>query len=488
MVDTESPLLPRALRWFMPSLTQWLWLLLLLILLAQPWRTMMVASDGDTCVHWRVGEWMLQHHQIIRTDVFSNSRVGQPVISKEWLAEILFALAGRLGGLYGIAALAALVIATTFALLHRQLLREGNDILTATVVVLLAAWTASGHWLARPHVFSFLIILLWNDALRRYLRNRCLPALAVTLGLLTLLWVNLHGAFLAGSLIIGAYWIGAFIERDWRTVKALAAVGILCAAVSLINPNGYNLHLHNLEFLHSNYLTNWLVEYSSPNFQSPGSLGFLSWLALWFAVFVLRRPRVSPSDAILLLTWAYFALYAVRNIPLFAILSAPIVAPPLSEYIRAQWRPFTERVRRINDSTQGWPVMLVVACIALVPGPIEMPAKDWPVGAVGFIERYPERFTGNMFNHYIWGGYLMLALPEHRVFVDGRTDFYGESFIREFDATTGLSTNWTQALERYDVAWTLMPTDHRLNLALALLPSWRCVYSDSVAEVFCKGE
>src|SRR5881392_1427150 len=100
-------------HWFLPSLTHWLWLTLLLLLVSQPWRTVMVASDGDACMHWRVGEWMLQHKQIFRTDVFSHTRFGQPIISKEWLSELIFAFAGRLGGLFGVSAVGALVIATT---------------------------------------------------------------------------------------------------------------------------------------------------------------------------------------------------------------------------------------------------------------------------------------------------------------------------------------------------------------------------------------
>ena len=152
-------------------MTQWLWLVILLILLAQPWRTMMVSGDGDTCMHWRVGEWMLQHKQILRSDVFSYTRLGQPIVSKEWLSEIIFAAAGRWWGLYGLAVVAALVIATTFAFLHQQLLRETNDDAAALVVTLVGAWAACTHWLARPHVFSFLLAALWGDALRRFERG-----------------------------------------------------------------------------------------------------------------------------------------------------------------------------------------------------------------------------------------------------------------------------------------------------------------------------
>ncbi|MGH6631568.1 MAG: hypothetical protein ACREB3_17705, partial [Burkholderiales bacterium] len=329
MTERAAQPISRAVRWLLPSLGQWLWLVLLLILLAEPWRTTLVASDGDACMHWRVGDWMLQHKQIIRIDVFSHTRYGQPVISKDWLSEIIFAGAGRVAGLYGIAVVAALVIATTFALLHRQLLREGNELLVSTILTLLAAWAASTHWLARPHVFSFLLALLWNGALRSFDRDGRTKKLAVTLGVLMLLWVNLHGAFLAGLFILGAYWLGAVIEFTRVTdqqaivaarqrIGALTAVGLLCGLVSLLNPSGFKLHLHTLQFLQSEYLTGWLNEYTSPNFQSAGHRGFLIWLAIIFFTLVWRRPRVSASAAVLLLSWTYFALYAVRNIPLMA--------------------------------------------------------------------------------------------------------------------------------------------------------------------------
>jgi hypothetical protein len=474
--------------------------MLLLILLGAPWRTAMVASDGDACMHWRVGQWMLQHRQIIRADEFSHTRLGAPVISKEWLSQILFAGAARVpafndlhvftggismgasfscgpAGLCGIALAAALVIATTLALLHRQLLREGNDALAATVVTLFAAWATSAHWLARPHVFSFLAIFLWNDALRRQ-RLWLLPVL-------TVLWVNLHGGYLAGFLVLGAYWLGALIERDLRNLKALTATGLLCALASLANPNGYRLLVHNIEFLRSGFFRNWLAEYGSTNFHLESSRGFLAWLALMFLTFAWLRPRLPASGIALVISWTYFALYAGRNIPLLAILIAPLLAPAISDALRQRLPALCQRLRATNASARGWPVVaaLAVAIIA-APHPTEMPADDWPVEAVKFIKQQPGRFAGNMFNQYSWGGYLMQELPEHKVFVDGRADFYGRELLEEFDEVTGLRTNWLGVLEKHNVQWTLMPRDHRLNAALALLPDWETAFSNQTATIF----
>lgn len=453
----------------LPTLPQWLGILLLLILTTAGWRTAMVASDGDTCMHWRVGEWMLQHRQLITHDVFSHTRFHAPVISKEWLSQIIFAIAGRLAGLTGLAWIAAVVLAATFALLYRQLLRAGHDLFVSTGIILVVLWAASSHWLARPHLFSLLLMVLWCDSLRRERWLR-LPALM-------LLWVNLHGGFLAAFLVLAAYWLGAALEKNWTRLRILTLTGTLCGLASLINPHGYRQHWHSVQFLQSKFLTGWLAEYASSDFHSAGALGFLTLLAIIFLTLALARPRISTTDAVLLLSWTYFALHSSRNIPLLAIVSAPILAGA----IPARWPEFSRRTLNTSNAGNGW--IAIALTLVLVSVPLRttvIPADTWPVQAVEYIRQHPHKFSGPMFNQYAWGGYLMWALPEHRTFVDGRTDFFGEDLIREFSDTTALQTNWTEALTKYDVQWTLMPQTHRLNLALK---DWSCVYSDSVATI-----
>lgn len=463
--------------WLLPSLSQWLWLVLFLVLLAQPWRTMMVASDGDACMHWRVGDWMLAHKQIIGHDEFSHTRAGAPVISKEWLSALLFAVAGCAGGLFGLSALAALVIATTFALLHWRLVRDGNDLLVATALTLLAAWAACMHWMARPHVFSFLMLLLWHDQVRRVERGGKPWLLAVIM----VLWVNLHGGFLAGFFVLGAYWLGAI--RDPARLRRLSIAALLCVLAVLLNPNGWRLPWHNLQFLRSEFLVNWLAEYATMDFQSREARGFLAWLAVLFVALAWRRPRFTAGESLVLISWTAFALYSRRNIPLMVILSAPLIAPVISEAVGERWRAFSQR---LAVGKRGWPVVAALALAGLlcVPRPTELPPQRWPVSAVEHIRGHSTEFGGRMFNDYVWGGYLLKAWPEQRVFVDGRTDFYGEALIRDYCAVVELKTNWLAVLERYDVEWTLLPRRARLNQALAEIPRWRCAYTDEVAVIY----
>jgi hypothetical protein len=484
-------------RWLMPDFSFCLWLALLLVLLAEPQRISMVASDGDACMHWRVGEDMLRSGQVVRADVYSHTMPGAPVITKEWLAEILFAAAGRLGGLYGLSVLGALVIATTFWLLHRQLLRDGNDLLVATVVTLLAAWAGVIHWLARPHVFTFLMVVLWNNALRRFEADGHAARFAATLAVLMLFWVNLHGAFLVGFVILGAYWLGAAVEFVWPTtavpraaarlkLSVLTLAGLLALAVSLLNPNGWRLHLHNIQFMRSSYLTGLLFEHQPMDLRSPDALGFLVWLAALVTALVLRqRPRLTAAAAILVVGWVCLAFYAVRNIPLMALITAPIVAPAFSARAGGRWRETAQRLGAMNAASNGWLVVMLaaLAAIMLMPRPTEMPPDRWPVNAVKFIKQHPEQFAGRMLNQHVWGGYLMWVMPEHKVFVDGRTDFYGEAFIRDFLDMTQLRPGWREKLDDRKVGWTLLTTDAPLTQALASQPVWRRAYSDPLVTI-----
>ena len=491
--ENNAQPLPPALTWFLPNLSAWLWLILFLFLIADPQRTKLVSGDGDANMHWRVGEYMLETKQIIRADVFSHTMPGSPIVSKEWLAQILFALAGRAGGLTGLTILAAVVIASTFALLHRQLVCEGSDLLVATLLILIAAWASVPHWHARPHVFSFLMLLLWHQAIRRYKRQDCAGRLAVTLGVLTVLWVNLHGGYLAGFIVLGGYWMAALIEfkspEARRKLITLTGIGLLCAVVSLLNPNGYRVHIHNLQFVRSSFFVNWLDEYASNNFHLADSYGLLAWLAILFIALVVFRPRLSTGNWIVLIAWCYFALYAVRNVTFFVILSAPIFAPVLSVAVRGSvLRDTSERITRIDSPNRGWITVLAIATIAvIVASPVtSMPSRSWPVAAVDFIQKNRDQFGGNMFNLYGWGGYLLQTLPEHKVFVDGRADFYGEALVRDYDEVDELRPHCREVLERYEVQWTLLPVNHRLNQALALQHEWQRVYIDEVAVIYCK--
>ena len=480
-------------RWWLPTLSRAIWLAFFLTLILTNWREVLISADGDPCLHWRIGDWMLEHRTVLHADPFSHTRFAAPLVSKEWLAEVLFAAAGNLLGWNGAVLLAALLIATTMWLLHRWLLAEGCELLLATGLLLLAASACSMHWLARPHLLTHLFTIVAAWQLRRFERGE-LPATTLYATLLPLLWLwtNLHGAFFIGFVLIGLYWLAALVERRFAHLRTLTGLGVAGLAVSFLNPNTWRLHAQVVGFLQTPLLAKLTNEFRSPDFHSSSATGFLLLLGVLAVVVLAARPKWRASELLLLGAWVYFALHSVRNLPIFALVATPILAGHLNAWLQSRpaaiYQRFSGRITGLDAAADGqWPVLLAAA---LAVGQLTLPGRQtevlpsqFPVTAVQWLRANPRAVTGEMFNDYGWGGYLMLALPERRVFVDGRNDFYGGAFIEEFEQVDNVTTNWSAVLEKYQVGWTILPRRHALNQVLALDPAWRLIYTDAVAVI-----
>jgi hypothetical protein len=493
-------------RLILPSLSTWLWLLFFLGLGLSNWRLVMINADGDPCLHRRIGNWMIEHRTVVRLEQFSHTRAGAPLVSKEWLSELLFAAAGNSLGWNGVVLLSAALIATCLWLLHRLLLAEGCEVLLATGLVLLAAMACSMHWLARPHLMTHLLAVVFLWQLRAFDRGRVSAAsLSVTLVPLMTLWVNLHGAFFTGLVLIGVFLAGDLFA-DRRKAGTLLAVLAGCLAASLINPNGWRLHAHILEFLRTPVVAKLANEFRSPNFHSGGMTGFALQLLVLVILLIAVRPRLGATDILLIGVWGYFALHAVRNVPIFALVVTPILAEHLNVFLRDVDGSVVMRLyRRIsgvasaaNRQAGGRLVgavavlaMLVVAAKPRLLGgesilATEIMTNRFPVAAVQFLQTQPAAVQGEMFNDYGWGGYLMLMLPGRQVFIDGRNDFYGAALVSEFKVVDDVRPGWEAVLGKYNVGWTILPPKHALNRVLALRPDWRVVYTDETAVVNAK--
>ena len=343
-------------RW-LPTIGLSLWLIFVLGLTLSQWRLVMINADGDTCLHWQLGNWMIQHRAIIRADPFSHTHAGAPIVTMEWLSEVLFAVLGNALGWNGIVLLAAMMIATSLWILQRQLLSEGADMIVATALTLLAGYACSMHWLARPHVASLVFLAYFNWQLHAFESGGTSPRqLWVRLIPLTALWANLHAGFLTGLMLIGVYFSGAAvracIDRDGqrtaalRTMQTLVVAGVGCSLAALLNPNGWGLYRYLANYLQHSTLVGFVSEFRSPSFHSPSTHGFTLLLVVLVLTLIVARPRLSPTE-ILLISWAGFlALRWVRNIPLFAIVVTPIIGRHLSAVLPALLGSWKQRYQK----------------------------------------------------------------------------------------------------------------------------------------------
>ena len=177
-----------AWRWVLPRFADIFFLVFLIILAFTPLSAGLL-GDADTGWHIRTGEQIMATHAVPRADPFSYTMQGKPWYAWEWLYDLAMAAVHHVAGLNGVVLLTAAVISLTFALLFHFLLRRSRNLVVAAMLTLLAAAAAQVHMLARPHIVSWLLALLWVECLYRFAEGN--HAALLWLPWLMLLWVNL---------------------------------------------------------------------------------------------------------------------------------------------------------------------------------------------------------------------------------------------------------------------------------------------------------
>jgi hypothetical protein len=464
----------------------------------------LLSSDGDLARHLRLGETMLARGALLRTDDFSQTAAGKPFLAFEWGSEILYALAARAGGLAGVAVLAGLVLALTFALLGRFLVRRGCDPLLAYLVTMAAAVLSAAHWLARPHLFTLLAVVV---LLHLLVPGDDRPAPLWTFFLLFLVWANLHGGFSYGFILLGAFIVGELLESREADDRAAhlararhlgAALGIAILA-SLINPYGVALLQHVGGFFGRDAILRQTQEFMSPDFQTINGKLFLAAMLATFTALILSRRRPPWAWLLVVLGNVAMALMSQRNIELFALTAIPLVALHVTtEWKRLAWirRPrevFEQEHRGVFGGIASAIVAVVFVAIALMRGRIagvELVPNRFSETAfpVALVERArSESLRGTIFNQFTWGGYMLYAWPEQRVFIDGGTDHYGESLFNQYIQVWNLEAGWRDVLARWRTDLVLIDPRSRLANQLVREPDWGVWGCDSMAVMLRKG-
>lgn len=459
--------------------------------------------DPDMWWHLRTGEYIVQHG-IPRQDIFSYTVTEHAWVTHEWLSQAFMWLLYEAGGFSALILIFALVIATSFWLVYAS--SAGRPFLAA-FAGLLAAFAAAPTWGARPQMFNILLLSLFVYLIEAVRRGRVSTRVFWLLPVLTVVWANLHSGYLAGVALLAGYAVGDMAETVWsrqlpetgqsyarvRPIRglALAAAGSLAAAA--LNPNGFALWVYPFETLSSPAMQQFIQEWHPPELRLYIFWPFAGLLLLGVLAWAYgSRPEV--TDVALFLGAGAAGLISARNIPLFAVVAAPIVS-------RAVWRVWTNwrggEVRDDRRARPPRPAQLVLNSILLgivvlagalwtaqtIAGNDEAIAARYPVEAVDFLEAEGLE-DAHGFNDYGWGGYLIWrGFP---VFVDGRADVYGDDFLFFYQKAAQVQSDWREPLEQYDVAYVLVGRQARLATMLSEVEGWREVYGDEMARVFIR--
>lgn len=463
------------------------------------WQTLL--ADGDTGWHIRTGQYILENHAVPRQDLFSFSRAGAPWFAWEWLTDVVYALLFGVSGLKGIVLLSGLMIALFATVVLLSTLWRGANALVAAVTTLLAVGAASMHFLARPHLFTLVLLpsCLWLIEADRRQNTRWLWMLIP----ITALWTNLHGGFVVFLACIAVLVAASGIEMacGLPRLPQLRRYSVLllgCTLASLINPYGIQLHRHVYEYLRSDWIRNVVQEFQAPTFRTEGQLQFELLLLSGLALIALWLRKRLFAEALWILFLAHASLNSVRHAPVYAVVAAPLVACELSDWWRASIAGMKKSsALRIlyqlgSELTAGfrrtsiWPVVFIIA-LAVMDAPLKWP-RDFPSEKfpITMVNRHAQQIaSGRLLTEDQWGDYIIYRFyPRQKVYVDGRSDFYGEKVGQEYLHLMQGAYDWRSILDQrgFDVA--LLPVDWPLASMLKADRSWRVVEDDSKTILF----
>jgi hypothetical protein len=425
----------------------------------------LMPAQNDTWWHLRAGKEILDTGSIRLRDSFSHTVYGGYWPDHEWLSQAIFYGVYRVGGLPLLTALAAAIVALSWAIVWRLI--PGSTrirlLLAAAGVV-----TFAREWALRPQIFTLLFLALtaWLLVRRRY---AFLPPLFAV-------WANLHGGVMLGMMVLsGAALAAAVAERRLLTRPAIAAA--VCALATGITPLGFSLWTEVPAALKRSREYG-IVEWNPPRITDPAFAPFWLLSAALIVLVIATRPWRRKAAAPDVLLWVALALLpvalsATRNVPALLV----FLVPAVGLLLHSAWS-ISDPVRRERPALNA--ALLAVATLGGVAGiaycwTTGIARLQWrplPQPAITAIASCPEQ----MYNRYDEGGYLIWFTPSRRVFIDSRQDPYPPELMQEH-IRIERSGDYEETFRRYSIRCAFLPTESLLTERLTNA-HWAPLYKD----------
>ncbi len=455
------------------------------------------------------GRVLVEQGQLPSADPFTFAPHTAMYFDVQWLSQLAYYWAEQLGGLEGVAVFNAAVATLTFGLLLRLAWQRSRNMAAATISVLCAEMTAL--WFIHPRAQTL--------AFAAFAATACLlsctrPRLRVivSLGIIEILWANLHGSFFIGPVFTGLLLGGELIEQAiagrWRSAIRYPRVQFLLAAIgaqmlgTLVTPYGPGIYTYLLKFtvdpIIRDHIAEWLPTTAS---DWPGAEFFVS-VALTLAALGLARTRLRAADMLILGLFAVLGVQAYRNIPWWGLASSPILAMALARLslpprLAQLGQALVTSKRQVRGNVMR-AVLLTVVLIAALPWARAI--NPWlPAGQRSMIPaEYPEAATNFLASHDVgshilgehpWGAYIDWWLwPHYQPMIDPAIEVHPAQVWLDVLTIQQGHVTWEELVDRYgaDVLMLRRETQEPLIEAVDRSPHWHSVYQDEQTVVYAR--
>ncbi len=463
-------------------------------------------SDGDLWWHMAYGKYMLNHGTLIPDHtIYSWTPVKSDHIYCAWISEILLYVLHTIGGLpllFGIR-YGALAVFVLLCYWHAKRFNLHRHPFT-WLAILLGLLISQGGIKLKPELFSYVLTLATVGVWFRLKARPHQITVCYLFPVIMLIWVNSHGAFVAGAMLFFFIGLGELLQfvlnrgnaMPVRTIRHLLLAMILSAIAPTVTPYGID-HLVQLCHRFVEFDKKRLVVFEHQStLSSAGEFFhliefFFIGLFLLGILFWLSRP-LDVAVLVVNLAFAYFYTRYLRTTHFFA----PIITFSLI-YLLARAGRLAAPSRRLGA---GMLILLSLAALFLGgrAGYESVFRPSWerwlsfdssfydPTVETEYIKRFlPPQRIGNIYNV---GGYLLWSLyPDYKVLVDQRFFPYEEWIEEEFQFEAGL--NFEDLLSTYQCdVFVVQCQFHDLIKNFLRSPEWRSAFYGPTAVVFVRNE
>lgn len=464
-------------------------------------------DDPDIGWHLRTGEQILSRGEVPQVDWFTHGFADFRWIDHEWLTNVVLYQLYNLGGPFLLSLLFAGLMVLIFAYLVPKTLDSPLPFYQNLMIGVGGAGVVTFYAGVRPQLLTLVAVCLVLIIFQKLRRNPASRAI-YWLPFIFLAWANLHASFPVGlSLFIillivesikrwvlikkGKFWLAE--EKNTLAslaIKRLAWMLPVSFAATLINPYGWRIYLEVYRTVLDHYGTREITEWLAPDITQTYGIVFGIYLCAWLIAFFLRRAKIDLAQFTLFIIFLLAALISLRHIPLFVVITLPFFMIGAGQFFDQFFIPIV-RNRAIFIGLVAVAVLSVFAI-----GQFGQTAKrsfnqneifaaaDIPVSAVRELKNL--RLSGNMFNEYNWGGYLIWQAPEYPVFTDGRTAHWkrdGKNLLQEFVETANFHAGAAEVLDKYDINFLFLAPSRPLVQVLKNDSNWEMIYSDDLAVI-----
>lgn len=444
-------------------------------------------ADPDLGWHLRNAQYIVHQHKVLRQDLFSSTTFGQPWMDHEWLAELPFYLGWKLFGMQGVFLVTIVLIETVLLGIFRLAYEHSRSAMAAFIASSLAIVPASVSFGPRTLLFGW-ICLIAELALLLSFRNRrdrtwLLPPLFM-------IWVNLHGSWMIGIVLLSIFVVCGLVEGSWGLVYArrwsrkelirLARMSLLSVLALFINPYGWRLVLFPFDMAFRQKLNiGTIEEWKTVDFHSPRGKIVLGMMLATVMLQLVRRRKWRLDEICFVLVGIYAGVTYSRFLFLSAILICPVLSSEFSS-----WMPYRP------ESDRPWLNAGVMACCFLaivLRFPTEQQLQkdgcgQYPCEAVEKLRNFHPQ--GKVFNDYRWGGFLIWNTPQIPVFIDSRVDVFEHHGVFADYLHAVQLKNTLQILDNYEIRYVLFEKNAPLSYFLAHVSGWKIDYEDNNTVLF----